>query len=67
MELLEKLPDVTVKGDAAQLVEHVSLGSAKQIMTERQQATGCGIHLPESDAIPRAFRPIRQSPVPAVM
>jgi hypothetical protein len=29
MELLEKLPDVAVKGDGAQVVKHVSLGSAK--------------------------------------
>ena len=29
MELLEKLPDVTVKGDGAQRVKHVSSGSAK--------------------------------------
>ena len=32
MELLEKLPDVTVKGDGAEIVKHVSSGSAKQIM-----------------------------------
>jgi hypothetical protein len=32
MELLEKLPDVTVKGDGAEQVKHVSPGSAKQIM-----------------------------------
>jgi hypothetical protein len=32
MELLEKLPEVTVKGDGAELVKHVSSGSAKQIM-----------------------------------
>jgi hypothetical protein len=30
MELLEKLPDVTVKGDGAKLVKHFSSNSAKE-------------------------------------
>ena len=34
MELLEKLPEVTVKGDGAESVKHVSSGSAKQIRRE---------------------------------
>ena len=39
MELLEKLPDVTVKGDGAELVKHVSSGSAKQIRREKLEET----------------------------
>lgn len=61
MEQLEKLPDVTVKGDGAEIIKHVSSGSAKQIMP------GILSHLAECGASPRAFKPIRQSAVPAVM
>jgi len=39
MELLEKLPDVTVKGDGAGSVKHVSSGSAKQIKREKLEET----------------------------
>lgn len=61
MELLEKPPDVIVKGDGAEIVKHVSPGSAKQIIE------GTLSHLAERGASPRAFKSIRQRAVPAVM
>ena len=42
MELLEKLPDVTVKGDGAELVKHVSSGSAKQ----NHRSSSCRVAAP---------------------
>jgi hypothetical protein len=57
MELLEKLPDVTVKGDGAEIVKHVSCCSAKQIMEElfslgrmRHQPSRIQINPPECSA-----------------
>ena len=44
MELLEKLPDVTVKGDGAELVKHVSSGSAKQ----NHRSSSCRVAAPRS-------------------